>query len=417
MAGGWGAVLLVLCLSFGQTARAQNPSPLQYPIVDTGQIETYDNDSRIDYPRPGQDFFGQDAQYQGDAPRYRDNGDGTISDLVTGLMWQKDCKLQLQWEQAMSRASGFNLAGYADWRLPSIKELYSLIDFRGSTGAPGRPGYAGTKFIPYLNTDYFDFIYGDTEAGARMIDAQYWSSNRSVSPLMHHMPAAFGVNFADGRIKGYPTISPPGRSGRNLHFVRYVRGNPDYGRNSFRDNHDGTITDLATGLTWMQKDSGRSMNWREALSYAESLSHGGHSDWRLPNAKELQSLVDYSRAPDVTGSAAIDPLFQCTPIRNEAGARDYAFYWTSTTHLDGPQPESNAVYIAFGRGLGQMQGNTLDVHGAGCQRSDPKTGSPRLGHGPQGDAIRVRNFVRCVRGGTANPRSQAPGRRYFPLSL
>ena len=41
----------------------------------------------------------------------------------------------------------------------------------------------------------------------------------------------------------------------------------------------------------------------------------------------------------------------------------------------------------------------MDVHGAGCQRSDPKEGEAALGHGPQGDAQRVLNYVRCVRGG------------------
>jgi hypothetical protein len=61
-----------------------------YPIVDTGQVRCYDNSREVKYPEVGEPFFGQDAQYQGNQPSYRDNGDGTITDLVTGLMWQKD---------------------------------------------------------------------------------------------------------------------------------------------------------------------------------------------------------------------------------------------------------------------------------------------------------------------------------------
>jgi hypothetical protein len=149
---------------------------------------------------------------------------------------------------------------------------------------------------------------------------------------------------------------------------------------------------------WSRQDSGRGLNWRQALEYAESKALAGYSDWRLPNAKELQYIVDYRRSPDTNGTAVIDPLFDATPIVNEAGDRDYPAYWSSTTHLDGPRPATKAVYIAFGRAIGEMDGRIMDVHGAGSQRSDPKLGTAALGHGPQGDAVRVKNFVRVVRG-------------------
>jgi len=110
--------------------------------------------------------------------------------------------------------------------------------------------------------------------------------------------------------------------------------------------------------------------------------------------------VDYTRSPDTTGSPAIDPLFTTTEVKNELGETDYPYFWTSTTHLDGPVPASGAVYISFGRAIGQMRGEIMDVHGAGAQRSDPKTGNAELGKGPQGDSRRVYNYVRCVRGGS-----------------
>ena len=51
------------------------------------------------------------------------------------------------------------------------------------------------------------------------------------------------------------------------------------------DNADGTITDQATGLMWMTEDSGKGMNWQEALEYAENCTYGGYDDRRLPDAK------------------------------------------------------------------------------------------------------------------------------------
>ncbi|HTY99892.1 MAG TPA: DUF1566 domain-containing protein, partial [Rhodocyclaceae bacterium] len=257
----------------------------------------------------------------------------------------------------------------------------------------------------------------------------------------------FGVNFADGRIKGYGT-SMPGR-GEKTFFVLCVRGNPDYGRNDFHDNGDGTVRDRATGLMWAKADSGRGMDWPAALAWVQARNaekYLGHDDWRLPNAKELQSIVDYSRSPATTGSAAIAPVFEATAIRNEIGERDWGFYWTSTTHEGGRGGEA-AVYVAFGRAAGwpggmggpgngrpgggpdrngppgfggrggpppgdpgfgvppgpgeRRGGQYVDVHGAGAQRSDPKSGDagafPR-GRGPQGDTVRIDNFVRLVRG-------------------
>jgi hypothetical protein len=270
--------------------------------------------------------------------------------------------------------------------------------------------------VPFIDIDYFNFEYGDTGAGERIINSQYLSSTAYVSTTMQGIETAFGVNFADGRIKGYPTAPMPGQMQGKEFFVLYVRGNINYGSNNFVDNGDGAITDLTTGLMWMRDDSGffnigdnGALNWEQALDWAENLEYAGYSDWRLPNAKELHSIVDYTRSPATTSSAAIDPIFKCTSIIDEGGETNYPFYWTSTTHSNSLGGGSNAAYISFGEALGYMEmppnsGNyqLLDVHGAGAQRSDPKEGNPAdypYGHGPQGDVIRIYNHIRCVRGG------------------
>ncbi len=381
-----------------------------YPIVDTGQSSCYDESSAIADPLSGEAFFGQDAQYSGNAPRYVDNGDGTVSDLNTGLMWQQspdtdddgdiDASDKLTYTEAGTYCENLNLADYTDLRLPTIKELYSLIDFRGEDPS----SYQGTDtsgLSPFIDTTYFDFAYGDTSADERIIDAQYASNTLYVSNTANDGGATlFGVNFADGRIKGYGlTLFQFDKT----FFATCVRGNTSYGQNDYDDNADGTITDYATGLMWAKDDSGANLDWEEALAWVEQINsetYRGHDDWRLPDAKELQSIVDYTRSPGTTSSAAIDPLFNVTAIVNEAGQADYPMYWSSTTHANvRPTPGENGVYIAFGRAMGYM-GGWVDVHGAGAQRSDPKLGDPAnypTGHGPQGDAIRIYNYARVVR--------------------
>ncbi len=104
-------VLTVVCS--GSVCLAQD-----YPIVDTGQERCYDNGREIKYPKAGEPFFGQDAQYQGNQPAYRDNGDGTITDLVTGLTWQKDPGPKKTFEEAVAGASALQGSRRSDSGLP-----------------------------------------------------------------------------------------------------------------------------------------------------------------------------------------------------------------------------------------------------------------------------------------------------------
>ncbi len=398
------AIAAVVCVALLAGGGNSQASSLPYVVVDTGQVECYDNRSSIRPPKPGKPFFGQDSQYRGVKAAYRKNGDGTVSDLNTGLMWQQSPGDKVTYAQAVAGATACRIGGYDDWRLPSIKELYSLMDFSGVDIDPRSTRTSRAR--PFIDSGVFAFRYGDPTKHERVIDSQWATSSVYGGKVMNGRQAMFGVNFADGRIKGYPTGR--GHHGRSkTYFVIYVRGNTAYGKNRFADNGDGTVTDHATGLTWAKTDSGKGMNWEDALAYSEELRLAGFDDWRLPNAKELQSIVDYSRCPDVTDTPAVDPIFLTSAIKNELGQKDYPSFWTSTSHAHQGGRASSAVYFAFGRAMGCMHGRWMDVHGAGCQRSDPKSGDPARypnGRGPQGDAIRILNFVRCVRGGSSQLR-------------
>jgi hypothetical protein len=363
-------------------------------VPGTGQRACFDDSAPLTCPAPGQPFAGQDGSSPGPAPAFRDNGDGTATDLNSGLTWTRAVAGQMSWSEAQQGAATLRTGGHRDWRLPTIKELYTLIDF-------GR-GYFSTvaaTSVPFLDTAVFDFAYG---TGERFFDVQLWSSTAYVAKTMNDDATVFGVNFADGRIKGYPRYRPgsDGTEPQRLR-VRYVRG-AAYGTGSLTDHGDGTVTDAATGLAWQKIDDGVARTWRDALAYCEALDLGGQTDWRLPDAKELHTIVDYTRAPAATGGAAIAAPLQVSATES--------YFWSSTTIADGPAEVKyrKAVYFAFGRALGWMDmppgsgiRRKLDVHGAGAQRADFKSGDPAqfpAGFGPQGDDVRIRNFVRCVRG-------------------
>ena len=165
---------------------------------------------------------------------------------------------------------------------------------------------------------------------------------------------------------------------------------------SYRDNGDGRVTDLNTGLMW-QKGYAGGLNWKDALAYAENLTLAGYTDWRLPNIKELQSIVDYEHYDWNTDTAAIDLTYFESPTADYS-KNQVIYFWSGTTHGDFP---SAALYVSFGHAMSTLG---FDAHGAGAVRSDPKTGDPAdwpNGIGPDmPDVVSILNYVRAVRGGS-----------------
>jgi hypothetical protein len=348
-----------------------------YVQVATGQVKLYDkNGNTVSSLSSGDSCYGQDANYQkGAGMSYLDNGDSTVTDLNTGLIWQQiPTSTDFTWQEASDYCDDLELSGYSDWRMPSCKELYSISDF--SSG------------WPYLNLNYFSLASGSVTK-----DEQFWSSDYYVGVTVEGgSNAAFGVNHVTGHIKAYAAESGGPVGGK---YVRAVRGG-SYGVNEYTSNDDNTITDSASGLMWSTDDNGVGIEWEDALEYAENAELAGYTDWRLPNVKELQGIVDYSYSPTATSSSnngpAINPIFNCTPIINEAGNDDYGYYWTGTSaHFTSGEAYYYAWYVAFGTAV---NGEGKDLHGAGAVRFDAKYDG---GATVEGDEERCYNFVRLVR--------------------
>ena len=214
---------------------------------------------------------------------YTDNGDGTVTDNVTGLVWQKGVdNTSRTWEEAWDHCVGIR------GRLPSVDELVSIVDYDNW----------GSAINP--------IAFPDTDSSA------HWSST------LYATKSELGwvVDFQDGDVDSSSKSSPL--------LVRCVRGLPNR-QSLFKNNGDGTVIDLATGLTWQREDDNVTRTWDEANTYCNRLSLAG-GDWRMPNIKELQSIVDYR----ILYPAIDADVFPGTPTSPSP-------YWSSSTYVNGSQ--------------------------------------------------------------------------------
>ena len=97
-------------------------------------------------------------------------------------------------------------------------------------------------------------------------------------------------------------------------------------KSRLQDNGNGTLTDLATGFMWTQKDSysdlGKCLTYTESLKYVENLKTGGFADWRIPTLKELESIYDDSQENVMAWDH--DPEY---PLALDSKFGDGAAYW------------------------------------------------------------------------------------------
>lgn len=280
------------------------------------------------------DTVGEDSDYNIIPADYTDNSNGTVTDNVTGLMWQKeDNNTEYNWEEARSYCNDLSLGGFSDWRLPNIYELTSLLEFATSN-----------------DTSIYDDFFPDTggwDSGTYtgITSSNYWSSTSSANPSSTYK--AWIVSFNDGELDTSNKTS-------NSFPARCVRGSsasviwlPD-----FAVNGNGTVTHRSTGLIWQQEDDDTQRTWEDALTYCQNLDLGGFNDWRVPNVKELQTIVDYRRY-----SPAIDESY--FPVPDSRNSWDFD-YWTSTTVTSGTYDDlSYAWQVDF------IGGNTYNGSSSG----------------------------------------------------
>jgi uncharacterized protein DUF1566/carboxypeptidase family protein/PKD domain-containing protein/thrombospondin type 3 repeat protein len=297
--------------------------PLSYLILpratgrvpDTGQTDCYDGGDAITCPQPGEVFYGQDGNYTINPPSYvkMDSQGRYLADAATdwamvrdnnnGLIWEikqnkdniedytnpNDVDNAYKWydgnyttnegfagysnngkntETVIALLNEGNFGGFSDWRLPTIKELSSIVDCG--------------KYDPAFSSYFPDAVWG-----------KYWSSNTVPgSPeAAYCLDSSYGS--ANSEQKEYSL------------WVRAVRGGESQAIGGLVVNGDGTVTDTTAGLMWAQKtddgglhDKDNQYSWEEGLAWAQSLngaSFAEYSDWRLPNRNEMLQFIDPER--------------------------------------------------------------------------------------------------------------------------
>ena len=229
------------------------------------------------------------------AKTYTDNGDGTVTDPTTGLVWKRCAEGQTwvqttggctaspniyTWDQANARTGAVSFAGQTDWRLPNIAELQTMriadVEF--------------TYFSSSQRRLWSSSVLSSSASSALSMDSYGATASSSVS-------ASYLVRLV--------------RAGQSLGLTGISRPDTDY-----VGQGDGTVTDTTSGLVWQRCLMGQSWtigtcsgtvgvySWDETSQIFSSLA--GKTDWRVPTEAELWGLVNFTQSRS-TISASLFP--------------------------------------------------------------------------------------------------------------
>lgn len=322
-----GRTIKAIAVKSGRTDSAIATAEYSYLPLKVMQTTCFDATSAIACPGLGDDG----ATQFGVARSYTDNGDGTVTDNATGLLWQR-CSVGLSgascasgtislldWPTANTTCNALVTAGKT-WRLPTYLELETLTQNPNSIDATAFPATASNA---------------------------YWTATDFYSNSLN----AYIINFADGSSNN--SVKTP-----TTRHVRCVSGPTQTSFSKYVDNGDGTIKDKQTGLTWQKCTFGQnndatctggpgtSVDWVTALATCSSLPLAGKT-WRLPNLKEMQSTFDRSRATSPLIDTSFFPSTGNTGYQNSNTYLNNATFSWVINYLDGHQPNSTKAGVTI----------------------------------------------------------------------
>ncbi len=288
------------------TAQTVNKTMLRLP--DTGQKNSYTN------------TFGEDNDYNINTPFYINNGNGMVTDTITGLMWQQTDGGEMTIENAAIYCDTLTLGGFTNWRLPTAKESFSILNHQNNN--------------PAVDINFF------TKTAA-----EYWWT----SEKQNNDANKIWCTNAGGGIGNHPKTETISAGGTKKFHVRAVRDlvEPTVIQNHFTDNGNGTITDNITNLVWQKMPNTNPLTWEDALVYAEGLQLGNNSNWRLPNIKEIQSIsevgfINPSVNTNFFSISGTKKFWSSTSLPNQTTK---AWYWDTQFGITTYDLKTNSNYV------------------------------------------------------------------------
>lgn len=311
------------------------------------------------------DYCGQDGQYGWDlkhaatarfAISTNTPAEPVVTDQVTGLVWQRcaagqstaNCQGKatlMDWHKARAHCEQASWGGFDDWQLPSTHELHALLDFSTTSPALDRTVFANapSKFKDEYEQWWKECYWTSTSLADN--SAVAWVGMVNSGDISEGSGTPYHVN--DKQAKGWDGC-----------YARCVRSStPRKHRRLLqidRAADQPVVADTVTRLFWQACSAGQQgrdcsgtaamKDWKSSLAHCQNLTWGGKDDWRLPNVRELRSLVETSRK-----SPAIDAtMFPHTPYygagmtHNNAGQ-----FWSATAR----SYNDFALYVDFRSGF------------------------------------------------------------------
>jgi C1A family cysteine protease len=290
--------------------------------------------------------------------RFADNGDQTISDKLTGLVWTKNAypaAKSISWQEALDYIKSLNsnnYLGHNDWRLPNRNELGSLAN--NSLLPPTQattPNWLNKQGFINVQTDYWSSSSDISSPNSALMIDTFSGATYDLNKTVNFYVSAWPVRT--GPAGSSVALAKTGQTGcyNSNGVVIDCRGTGQDGdlqagvawpAMRFTGNSDQTMTDNLTGLAWA-KDANSAATpkiWLEALSYIRTLNSSnylGHNDWRLPNRNELMSLVNAGQ------------LNNATWLNSQGFSNVQAYrYWSSSNLVSFQTTDSFSVNMSAG---------------------------------------------------------------------
>lgn len=375
-------------------------------LAETGQTSCYDSVGNL-IPCVGTLQDGE-IKAGGAWPliRFTDNGDQTMTDNLTGLIWTKDANapgpaactpgVKKNWQDALDYAACLNTnnyLGYSDWRLPNRREQLSLINREQTQNSIwlGDQGFANVQFERYwsssTNTGF------PNNALSISIDGHLNMVSSTKSTLCNVWAVRTGQSSGAVQLAQTGQTTCYNDTGSVISCVETgqdgeTQSGTAWPAPRFSDNGDQTMTDGLTGLVWTKEartpgpsvcNPGTSKSREVALGYADCLNANnflGYNDWRLPNIVELESLTNVGEANGATWLQG----------QGFSNVQQGAFYWSSTTgqsryYQMAARMQDGSVYVSTSNSyiwpVRNTQNSVLTVNkiGAGTGNVTPDSGT------------------------------------------